>query len=180
MKKFVWKCVKNCQNAYHLMFPFMFLGPGSIVAGSFYDLDSGAPSEVNSLASNHPALANPVEQIPQLANSLRDDDMVIVTEALYIVEKCLKRDSFNESFFAAMIQTPDLIQALVETINKAFQIATETKDNHDPEAREVFESAIKRIRIASDILRTMTNPSQEQRRHSNFQNIGKQIYYGNF
>ena len=138
------------------------------MASSFYDLDSGAPSEVNSLASNHPALADPVEHIPHLVTSLRDEDMVIVTESLYIVERCLKRDSFNEPFFLAMIRSPELIQALVDAIMSAFSIYNQNANILNEgnvvrsNAKDEAEAAIKRIRIASDILRAMTNPSSER------------------
>ena len=100
---------------------YYLLGPASTVGGpeSFYDLDSGAPSEVNSLASNHPMLNDPMEHFPLLLNNLKDDDPVIVTESLHIFERCIKPSSFNEQFFVEMINRIELFEALVSLIISA-------------------------------------------------------------
>ena len=96
---------------------------------SFYDLDSGAPSEVNSLASNHPMLNDPMEHFPLLLNNLKDDDPVIVTESLHIFERCIKPSSFNEQFFVEMINRIELFEALVSLIISATNEISSGKQN---------------------------------------------------
>ncbi len=159
-----------------------YTGPGSIVSGSLYDLDSGAPSEVSSIASTHPMLTqDPSESIPTLAATLDDDDPVIVTETLHLLERAVKKDHFNERFFGTMIRSQPLIQAIVAAMGKALSIMIDADKaiRHKDEdmsvvtaAREALESAEKRARIASDILRAMANEPSGRRAQAAAQQAG--------
>lgn len=114
------------------------------------------------MASNHPGLNDPVEHIPQLVTALRDDDLVVVQESLLFVDKCVRKDHFNKAFFNALIRSTDLVMAIVNALVNAFQGMIDSNKNGQNEAllmeaKKAFDSAEKRTRIASNILRAMTN-----------------------
>lgn len=134
-----------------------YTGPGSITGGSLYDMDSAAPSEVNSVASSSYLGLDPAEKIPGLVTNLRDDDDVVVQESLNLVDRSVRKDNFNVNFFNAVIRSADMVCAIVNALSKACQTMIDT--SMTSEAREEFEAAECRARTASDILRAMTNPN---------------------
>lgn len=121
----------------------------------------------STISSSHPGLADPVEHIPQLVTSLSDEDVVVVQESLHLVARSVRKEHFNETFFNALIRSSDLVRSIVNAMSMAFQTMIETtntinngSNNNQAmigEAKEHFEGAEKRARIASDILRAMTN-----------------------
>ncbi len=131
--------------------------------GSLYDLDTGTPSDVASIASSHPVLNDPVGHIPQLVTSLSDEDPVVVYESLLLVERSVNKGHFNEGFFNALIQSRELVDAIV----KAMQIAMTVVAQDNGPSQEEKTAALKRVRTASDILRAMTNTdfTHAQREH---------------
>lgn len=121
-------------------------------------------SSIASIASTHPMLTqDPSESIPQLVGTLDDEDPVVVLESLHLLERAVKKDNYNERFFNAMVQSQDLISAIVKAISNAIpaMIAAEEQIRNGPAqagmAHENLVSAQKRARIATDILRAMAN-----------------------
>ena len=134
-------------------------------ANSIYNLNSGQVSEVSSLHSSHMhmGLTDPEEFIPRLVEFLQDPDPVVVYEYLYFIERCLSR----QSFFNALVRSFDLINAIVQTLNKSMSMManmelqnSNNKDINEDEfqkQRDIFDASLKRILSASKILQSMTN-----------------------
>ena len=96
--------------------------------------------------------------IPQLMNSVRDEDNVVQLEGLNTVEKLLRQNNF---FLANMTNNVEFFHALFECIVSAFMVLHNNNEQFlagNSDAQEAVESAEARIRTASDILRYMTEP----------------------
>ena len=131
--------------------------------------------EVSSIAPSHPILnQDPKDTIPMLVDTLKEEDLEIVTESLHFLEKACKSAESSHNCFAVyeeMVKSQSLFNALVMVTSKAFETMKEKtailrKFPNDTSAQQAMESSEKRAQTATNILRGMVSCKCQMCRNS--------------